>query len=363
MKIEAKNTADFSAVTEKIATNRTLRGLAIGSALLVAGLINGLTRGAWAVAYAIPVALAAVLDGWRGGLLLSAISAGAVFAFSPDQSITTRCLDCLALLLLACLTAAAAGRERRLLHHYRKVADQLSGVYEKVQANFEGMKRVERLSAIGQLSAGLAHEIRNPLASISGAAAILARSQDLDQKSARCLEIITSECERLNGLLTNFLNFARPRPPRLQTIQLEPVLDNVLELASHGVRGKAVRFEKQVTSGLPPVECDPEQLEQVLLNLMINAIEASPEGGTVTLSAAAEESRIAIGVVDSGHGVAPAHIDRLFDPFFTTKEHGTGLGLPVAHQIVRQMGGSLLAQANAGQGMTFSVVLPSKVQN
>ena len=96
---------------------------------------------------------------------------------------------------------------------------------------------------------------------------------------------------------------------------------------------------------------------------MINATEASPDGGTVTLSAAAEESRIAIGVVDHGHGVAPAHIDRLFDPFFTTKEHGTGLGLPVAHQIVRQMGGSLLAQANADRGMTFSVVLPAKVKN
>jgi signal transduction histidine kinase len=232
-----------------------------------------------------------------------------------------------------------------------------------VQANFEGMKRAERLSAIGQLSAGLAHEIRNPLASISGAAAILTRGQDLDQKSAKCLEIITSECGRLNGLLTNFLNFARPRPPRLQTIQIEPVLGNVLELASHGVRGKAVRFEKQVQSGLQPVECDPEQLEQVLLNLMINAIEASPDGATVTLSAAAEESRIAIGVADRGHGVAPAHIDRLFDPFFTTKEHGTGLGLPVAHQIVRQMGGSLLARANPDRGMTFSVVLPSKVQN
>jgi two-component system sensor histidine kinase HydH len=309
------------------------------------------------------VALAAVLDGWRAGLLLSALSAAAVFVFSPNQSITTRCLESSALLLLAGATTAAASHERSLLHHYRQVADQLSGVYEKVQANFEGMKRVERLSAIGQLSAGLAHEIRNPLASISGAAAILARSQDLDQKNAKCLEIITSECERLNGLLTNFLNFARPRPPRLQTIQLEPVLDNVLELASHGVRGKAVRFEKQVTSGLPPVECDPEQVEQVLLNLMINAIEASPEGGTVTLSAAKEESKIAISVVDHGHGVAPAHIDRLFDPFFTTKEHGTGLGLPVAHQIVRQMGGSLLAQPNADQGMTFSVVLPSKVQS
>jgi signal transduction histidine kinase len=266
--------------------------------------------------------------------------------------------------VLALAAEAWAGdRERRIRRHYQHVADQLSTVYEKVQANFEGMKRVERLSAIGQLSAGLAHEIRNPLASISGAAAILARNGELDPTSRKCLEIITTECERLNGLLTNFLNFARPRPPRLTTIQLDPVLDNVLGLASHGVRGKTVRFDKQVAPGLPPVECDPEQLEQVLLNLMINAIEASPDGGTITLSAAARDNRVAIGVVDHGHGVAPAHIDRLFDPFFTTKEHGTGLGLPVAHQIVRQMGGALIPQPNPNQGMTFSVVLPAKDQN
>ena len=93
---------------------------------------------------------------------------------------------------------------------------------------------------------------------------------------------------------------------------------------------------------------------------MINAIEASPDGGTVTLAAAAEQRGIAISVLDHGHGVAAAHIDRLFDPFFTTKDHGTGLGLPVAHQIVGQMGGSLLARANPEQGMTFSVVLPAK---
>ena len=307
--------------------------------------------------------MAAVLDGWDGGLAVSTLSVGGALAFAPRQDLGATALESLALVLLACCVAAMTGRERRLRRHYQQVAGQLSSVYEKVQANFEGMKRAERLSAIGQLSAGLAHEIRNPLASISGAAAILARSQSFDPKNAKCLEIITSECERLNGLLTSFLNFARPRPPRLQTVQLEPVLDSVLELASHGVRGKTVRFEKKIAAGLQPVECDPEQLEQVLLNLMINAIEASPDGGAVTLSASAEESRIAIGVVDRGHGVAPAHIDHLFDPFFTTKEHGTGLGLPVAHQIVRQMGGSLLAQSNDGQGMTFSVVLPFKVQN
>jgi len=311
------------------------------------------------VVYAIPVALAAVLDGWAGGLAVAVAASAAAVAFAPPQPPLTQAIGPAVLLLLACAAAAAAAHERRARHHYQKAARQLSSVYEKVQANFEGMKRAERLSAIGQLSAGLAHEIRNPLASISGAAAILARSQSLDARNAKCLEIIASECERLNGLLTNFLNFARPRLPHLQSVNVVPLLENVLELASHGVRGKTVRFDKRIEPGLQAVECDPEQLEQVLLNLMINAVEASPDGGTVTLSAGCEDGRIAIGVIDHGYGVAPAHIDHLFDPFFTTKEHGTGLGLPVAHQIVRQMGGSLQAQANDDRGMTFSVNLPA----
>ncbi|HWQ54485.1 MAG TPA: ATP-binding protein [Bryobacteraceae bacterium] len=343
-------------------TQPAWRWLLSALALAAAGFIDWLTKGSFAVVYAVPVVLAGVLNGWGGGLAIAVLSSAGIFAYSPYQPTITKVLESLALFVLACLAAFTMGRERRLRRHYQQVAGQLGDVYEKVQANFDGMKRAERLSAIGQLSAGLAHEIRNPLASISGAAAILARSQNLDPKNAKCLEIITSECQRLDGLLTNFLNFARPRPPRLQTVHLEPVLENVLALASHGVRGKAVRFESRVETGLHPVECDPEQLEQVLLNLMINAIEASPDGETVTLSAIAEESRISIGVVDHGNGVAPTHIDRLFDPFFTTKEHGTGLGLPVAHQIVRQMGGSLLAHANSDRGMTFSVVLPAKAQ-
>jgi two-component system, NtrC family, sensor histidine kinase HydH len=115
-----------------------------------------------------------------------------------------------------------------------------------------------------------------------------------------------------------------------------------------------------VQPDLPPVECDPEQLEQVLLNLMINAIEASPDGETVILSAHVENGKVVLRVTDHGHGVPPDNVDRLFDPFFTTKEHGTGLGLPVAHQIMTQMGGTLEAQGGVGRGMMFSVALPAK---
>lgn len=331
-----------------------------GLGVLGIGVFDRISHGAGAPFYSVPVALAALVDGWLGGLVAALISAALLFT-SPAATVPPAGpVEAISLLCLGLIAGWIGQRDRRQKQYYQNLAGQLSGVYEKVQANFEGMKRAERLSALGQLSAGLAHEIRNPLASISGAADILKRNQDLDPRQAKCVAIIINECQRLNGLLTNFLNFARPRPPRFQTVELEPVLDNVLALAGHGIRGKAVQLQKRLEPGLPLVECDPEQLEQVLLNLMINAIEASPESGTVELAAVNDGQRVAVRVIDHGHGVAAAHVDRLFDPFFTTKEHGTGLGLPVAHQIMRQMGGSLHAQKNDNDGMTFSVILPVK---
>jgi signal transduction histidine kinase len=322
--------------------------------------LDWFTQGAFRQFYSLPVALSALCDGWRGGLATAVLSSIAVLTSPANSSVVSRAAGSIALVCLGLVAGILFERERRQKNHFQKTTEQLSSVYEKVQANFEGMKRIERLSAIGQLSAGLAHEIRNPLASIAGAAAILRRNENLEPKHAKCIDIITTECQRLDGLLTNFLNFARPRIPRFQTIQLDGVLDNVLALASHGLRDSTVHCEKQVQPGLPRVECDPEQLEQVLLNLLINAIEASPDGQTVTISAAADDGNVVLSVIDRGQGVPPANVDRLFDPFFTTKEHGTGLGLPVAHQIMTQMGGTLLAERSSGKGMMFSVVLPAK---
>ena len=332
--------------------------LTVAVAVALITWLNWLSGGLFATFYAVVVVLAALRYGWLGGLLTAILSGALLFVAKPP--ILDLTLDAAALLTVGVSVGLLTAREQRRKRHYKNLAEKLGNVYEKVQANFEGMKRAERLSALGQLSAGLAHEIRNPLASIIGAAAILHRSQGLEPKQTKCIDIITNECNRLDGLLTNFLNFARPRAPRFQNVDLLPVLENVLALAGHGIRGKNVNLANRVEAGLPSVECDPEQLEQVLLNLMINAIEASPDGGMVELGAAFVGDRVTIEVVDRGHGVAAAHVDRLFDPFFTTKEHGTGLGLPVAHQIMTQMGGSLLARKNPGLGMTFCVVLPSK---
>jgi signal transduction histidine kinase len=315
--------------------------------------------------YYLPIVLAALSEGWRGGLLVALLSSVAFFQqflLSEDlftERIINRYIELLSICSLAVLTGVYTDRERQRTREYQEVAQKLSGIYQTLQTNFEGMKRAERLSAIGHLSAGLAHEIRNPLASIAGAASILRRSTaSQDDKVTRCINIIEGECKRLNGLLTDFLNFARPRSPHFQTVDLDVLFANVIELAEHALNRRRISFHREIGPEVKDIDCDPEQLRQVLLNLLINAIEASGEGATVRLLAAVEEERVVIRVVDEGSGVAPEDIDKLFDPFFTTKETGTGLGLPVAHQIVGHMGGNLSARRNEDRGMTFSVELP-----
>lgn len=311
----------------------------------------------YAEIFAIPIVWSAACDGWRGGSIAAAALSAFLFFLPGYDGLPDRVVHALFLFAIGVIAGFLFDRERRSRKYDQQRIEEMSAVQDKLHTAFEGMKRTERLSALGQLSAGLAHEIRNPLASIAGATAILQRNHQLEPREAKCLDIIAMECRRLDELLTNFLNFARPRPPHFRVVDLNSILDIVVTLAAHRIRDKQVFLEKNTQQKLPAVECDPEQLEQVLLNLMINAIEASPPGETVTLRVEPMEKEVAIRVVDRGHGVAPIHVDRLFDPFFTTKEEGTGLGLPVAHQIVAQMGGTLLAESNPEKGMTFSVIL------
>ncbi len=312
----------------------------------------------------LPVVFAAIFYGWRGGLAAAALAG---FSYVPYLATNrdvlpvhaaSQYLEIIVFCSVGLLVGVLSDRERRQKTAYQRVASELSETHRELRESFEAMKRAERLSALGQLSAGLAHEIRNPLASISGAAGILRRNPASEAKRQECVDIIEREGRRLNRLLTNFLEFARPRAPNYQMVDAAGVLDSVVALSAHAVGKKSITFRKEIAEGLPPVECDPEQLEQVLLNLTLNAIQATEERGEILLSARVADGRMRIEVRDQGSGVHPDHVDRLFDPFFTTKESGTGLGLPVAYQIVRQFGGMLSAAKNAGRGMTFSVTLP-----
>jgi signal transduction histidine kinase len=295
----------------------------------------------------LPLAAAALAGGWRFGLPAIVI-AGALLPLT----------DLPAVVLLGIALIAWSVHHRRQRDAFARVLDQLSAAHRELQDNFDGMQRAERLSALGQLSAGLAHEIRNPLAAISGAAGILQRDAATTERRQECVRIIAKEAQRLDGLLTRFLDFARPRPPRREPVAPGSLIEAVRALTSHAIHRKPIRLEVDIHPGLPALTGDREQLEQVLLNLTINAIHASPENGLVLLSARTEGTELVLSVQDEGHGVPTEHVGRLFDPFFTTKEEGTGLGLPVAHQIVTQLGGALAATRNPERGMTFAIRLP-----
>ncbi len=277
---------------------------------------------------------------------------------SPDYAIE-QIIELPVLCLVGVLTGVFSDRDRKQRRDLQTTTSRLSEVYVELQQNFEQMKRAERMFAVGQLAAGLAHEIRNPLGSVAGAAGILQRNANLEPKHKECVEIINKESQRLNRLLTDFLDFARPRTPECQPIDVNALLDSVLKLAAHGIDMEGIHLRRDAGVPVPQIEGDPEMLEQMLLNLVMNAIQAMPGGGEIVVSAALHQGKLLIRVRDQGCGIDAALRDKIFDPFFTTKESGTGLGLPVAHQIVEQHGGILTAEPNPDAGMTFSVALPT----
>jgi two-component system, NtrC family, sensor histidine kinase HydH len=313
----------------------------------------------------IPVVYAGFYFGWPGGVaagLLAGLAYGqqivTIWTVTRRTSVVNQYTEVVLFCVVGAVTGVVAHRERAQKKALQETAAQLAKVYAELQQNFERMKRTERLYALGQLSAGLAHEIRNPLASIEGATAILLREPPSEERRVEFLDIIQKECRRLNRLLTNFLNFAKPAPPEYQTIALGQVIDSVIGLAEHTVRRNQIRLRKDLPENLPAVECDPGQLTQVLLNLTINSMQAMPEGGEIVLGAHRRGRNIAIEVRDQGSGISEQDMERIFDPFFTTKETGTGLGLPVAHQIATGQGGVLSAVRNPDKGMTFTLELP-----
>jgi len=315
--------------------------------------------------YYLPIVFAGLSFGWAGGLgaaLLAALS-NAPHNWVTWSTANDYAVDQLWEIPLFCaaglLTGVLAERGRRQRAELERTTARLTEVYRKLQENFESMKRAERLFALGQLSAGLAHEVRNPLASISGAAGILQRNARLEKRDSECVAIIAKESRRLNDLVTHFLDFARPRAPRFQEIDAGALFDSVLQLAAHAAEGRPeIVLRRELDARLETFAGDAELLTQVLLNLLINAMQAMPDGGDVVLRGELREGRALIQVIDQGVGIGAQDRDRIFDPFFTTKEKGTGLGLSVAHQIVEQHGGILTAEANADRGTTFSMVVP-----
>jgi two-component system sensor histidine kinase PilS (NtrC family) len=231
----------------------------------------------------------------------------------------------------------------------------------------EHLKRADRLAAIGKMAAGIAHEIRNPLASISGSIEILKDEMGNAPQSQQLMGIVLREVNRLNALIADFLLFARPVSPGKEKIHLSRLIEEILEMVTHSPDfSPQIRLETQFQGDLY-IQGDPHQIRQVFWNLFINAAEAMPGGGTLRVelrrsssSAPLSEGRSygEVAVSDSGTGIGEEEMGKIFDPFFTTKERGTGLGLSIVHSLVESYGGRVTVQSGKGKGSVFSVYLP-----
>ena len=261
---------------------------------------------------------------------------------------------------------------RRQVERLEVLSGKLEETNRQLRRAEAEARRSERLAALGQLSAGLAHEIRNPLAVIKGSAEMLnqkvAGSQPL---IAELAGYISSEVNRLNALVVRFLDFARPSKLELQPENIAEIVDHALESASASFPDANVKIEKQYAQGLPEIPVDRQLCEQVFINLITNAFQAMREQGaqpqTMRLSIATDSSKgepgVSVTVEDSGPGVPPELREQIFNPFFTSKKDGVGLGLSIVAKIVDDHRGTIRLEKSTAGGACFRVFLPSVASN
>ena len=222
------------------------------------------------------------------------------------------------------------------------------------------MMQQEKMVSIGRLSAGVAHEINNPLTTILTSAMLMQEDIDQDDPIYQELETIANETLRCRKIVTSLLDFARQATPAKKFNNINDIISECIVLTRKQAIFNDVTIEHDISTVLPPVNVDKDQIQQALINLTLNAIEATDHGGSVTFSTnyISEIEHVEIIVEDSGAGILSEDMDKIFDPFFTTKENGTGLGLAIIHGIIEQHGGTIDCKSEHGRGTTFTIRLP-----
>ena len=220
------------------------------------------------------------------------------------------------------------------------------------------MSRAEHLATLGELAAGLAHEIRNPLAGIAGVMEIIGRDLPATSPARAVVKDVRLEVAQINRILTDLLETARPHRPQIRRSNLNTTVEHAVMLARQQVLSKPIKIELQKAHDLPEVEHDSDQIHQVLLNLLLNAVQAVDGEGTIRVDIGSRGDCATVVISDTGRGISPRHLPNIFRPFFTTKGNGTGLGLSLARRIVEEHHGRIEVSSVEGKGSQFTVLLP-----
>lgn len=321
--------------------------------------------------YYLPIILAATWFGVRGGLLCS-MAVSVVYAphvlFQWGGGLTMeleKYLEIVMYNIVGGVTGLLAQRERERSMELQNTAAGLEDSCRKLQqqsdriiAVEEQLRRAERLSTLGEMAAVLAHEIRNPLGSIRGTAEILRDDYRPGDPKHEFIEIQIKETERLNHVVEDFLRMARPPAAKMRRCSLREELETIVFLTAATARERKIRLELEPVPDDLLINGDGEKLRQAFLNIVINALQATPENGVVTILATTQDTDCSIFFRDSGPGIDTATREHIFEPFFTTKPDGTGLGLPITRKIIEAHGGTLEIESAPGKGTSVIVRLP-----
>ncbi len=297
----------------------------------------------------IPIAVAAAWFGLRGGLIAAASISILVLPYilsgsAHSGNLSGEFVELFFYFAIAILAGALIDREIRIRRKHDQAQLQL--------------ERTHKLSMVGQLAAGVAHEIKNPLASIKGAVEILVDESTPPQDRAEFKDIAVKEIKRMDRTIGEFLDFARPKEIRFDKVDMSALVNTAARQleAQFGDKGVSIKVSP---GGAVFISGDYEKMHQLLLNLFLNAAEASESGSIIEASVSqGSDEKVVLSVRDFGRGIEPAQLEKIFEPFYTTKATGTGLGLAVVKSIIEKHGGNIKVASRPGEGTTISIILP-----
>jgi two-component system sensor histidine kinase HydH len=330
---------------------------------LLMGWTGALESDYWPVTL-LPVLSAATTFELGGSLAFTALAIGAYLSFllHPESHFSPNLSIRVALMVMVGHLVNTLAQDLRVQsENNRRTAEQLVEANLHIQQAEEAVRRSDRLAALGQLTAGLAHELRNPLGTIKASAELLERNVSAENEVAREMAgFIGSEVDRTNSLVTRFLQFARPLELRRANADLAQTLDRAIAQVEREARGAAIY--KNYAPEIAPFPFDAEMMERVFYNLILNAVQASPPAGAVSVKTRAAAGAVEVAVIDRGAGIDPKQRGSIFNPFFTTKPEGVGLGLAIVSKIVDEHGGKITVESDPGKGSVFHVLLPNTAE-